>query len=314
MEAFFIGDVRDVIFSRVNKLTQIPLLFNGFGACGLDNSVTVGEGIIFRGNITSTPPNSNAGSDINFRIPNGKAYSPFFIGWNGSHSLVLNFNVIEKITLKQLFQDVFSTLQTSKICQNYQYVFLEIVGLFHPEDIFDRALQKRVDRDEKLTTAPENSKEYFKPRIIYNDLVKRNEINDNLLPLCIVGAGHLCEEYSSNGQNLCENIFYVSPQEMEKPVEKKEKDGKVNLLTHSHALGWRGSNSNIESLLSLIRKDVQAARDFNVIDDSVNKLLEYHPDYLVHLDDWSLLKTATVKVFFADPADFIVRSLSENTD
>ena len=312
VEAIFIGNVQDVIFSRANKLIRIPNLFNGFGACGLDDPTTVGEGIVFRGNTNSTPPNSNSGVEINFRVPDGKVYSPFFIGWNGQHSFVLNFDSEKGITLKELYQDIFSKLQTFELSQKYQYVFLEVIGLFHPVDIFDRALQKPVHEGGKHTTAPENSKEFFKSRIIYKDLIRRDEFTDDLFPLCIIGIGHLCEENLINGRNLCENIFYVSPQEMENSAEDKEKGDNENLLTHSHALGWLTSNSEIESILSSIRNYVQSSDNFESIENAVNELSEYKPDYLVHLDDWSILKAAAVKVFLADSDKFVVELSNEN--
>lgn len=312
-EIFFVGNVQDVIFSRAKNTIRLPRLFNGFGACGTNNPATVGEGIIFRGCTAGTPANPLAGINIDYHIQLDEIYTPFFVGWNGSPSFIINFISETGITLNQLYQDIFSKIQRLESSENFEYVFLEIIGLFNPTDIFDRALQKRVDNGNVLTTLPENAGKFFKSRIIYSDLVSRNVSTAKLFPLFISGAGYFCKD-SVELQPLRETVFYMPPQQMEKTEINASDSDIEKVLTHNHALGWRGGESTAENLLSSICAGVQSADNAQTVEDSVNELLKYEPDYLVHLDDWSILKAATVKVFLADSNHFNIKSTAIGED
>jgi hypothetical protein len=307
-EVFFIGDVRDVIFSRAKNTVRLPHLFNGFGACGMKNPATTGEGIIFRGCVAGTPPAQHAGVSINYRIQPEETYTPFFVGWNGSHSFVVNFISETGITLNELYRNIFLKLGELKPAQNFEYIFLEIIGFLSPKDIFDRALQKRVDKANVLTTLTENAGQFFKTRIIYDDLSRRNISTEKLFLLCITGAGYLSKDSVSKPLPVGETVFYVPPQKMEKPSTNDADTNRENVLTHNHTIGWRGENPVTESLLSSIHAGIQSAHGSETVENSVNKLLKYKPDYLVHLDDWSVLKAAAVKVFLAASDYFNIES------
>jgi hypothetical protein len=208
------------------------------------------------------------------------------------------------ITLNQLYQSIFSYLAESGFPPNFEYVFLELVGLFKPDDISDRALQKPVNQGNVLTTSAEHARTFFKPKIIYNDLVERGASLGELFPLCVVGAGHLRDVSEPSGKSLSERIFYRPPQVNASTSPSTTTDGdSARVLSHNHALGWRGESSFVGRLLSSLQSRSHEGGEAPARDEGLlEELLTRRPDYLVHLDDWSVVTAATVNIYLT-PAD-----------
>lgn len=303
---FFIGDVRDVIHSRAARVRPLPELLYGLGACGTDDPATAGESIVVRGRYASTLPDSDAGIKIEYRTSSRGFHTPFFLGWNGEPSLATDFISDGGITLNQLYLSIFSHLRGLGPSWNFEYVFLELVGLFRPHEISDRALQRPVNQGDVLTTGPEHAERFFKSRIIYNDLDRRGESLEDLFPLCVVGIGH-CRRASAVGdKSLSERIFYRPPQIPESaPAREAHGAGSSEVRSHNHALGWRGESSVAERLLEVIRSEDRPEPEARARAlDLEERLLSRRPDYLIHLDDWSVVTAAAVKIYLTPEQSF----------
>lgn len=296
-EVFLIGDVRDVVYSRAERVVALPNLAHGLGVCGEDDPITVGEGIVVRGRRAKTSPDADAGSKIDYLPSSKDLYSPFLVGWNAKPSFTTQFVSASGISLNQVYQAIFLDLRERKLLQDHRYVFVEMFGSFKPEDIFDRALQRPINRGHVLTTSTEHFEKFFKTKIIYNDLINRGTSLDSLIPLCVVGMAYLGDISVEAVAGLNERIFYAPPVSA-KPPSADALDDHVGpqVLSHSHALGWRSEQSFKN-------------RDSSLLDE----LLEGYPDYLVHLEDWSIVRSATVNIYLAEKNRFNIRGLSTVT-
>lgn len=290
-EVFLIGDVRDVLYSRAERVVALPNLVHGLGVCGEDDPVTTGEGIVVRGRAAKTAPDRDAGIKIDYLTSSKELFSPFLVGWNGEPSFTTQFTHESGISLTQVYQKIFMSLREQNLRQDHRYVFVEMLGSFKPEDIFDRALQHPVNQGNVLTTSTEHFPKFFKTRIIHNDLINRNAAVDSLVPLCVVGMAYLCDGPIAVADGLNERVFYPPPLSAKpaSPDVPSEYTG-LQILSHSHALGWRSEQLPTSRLSSL------------------DKLLQHHPDYLVHLDDWSVMRSASVKIFLATENQFNIET------
>lgn len=286
-EVLLIGDVRDVLYSRAETVVALPNLFHGVGVCGEDDPITTGEGIVVRGRAAKTSPDPDAGVKVDYLTSSKGLYSPFLIGWNAEPSFTTQFSCESGISLTQVYQAIFQDIRERKLRQDHKYVFVEMLASFKPEDIFDRALQCPVDRGHVLTTSTEHFARFFKTRIIYHDLINRSASLDTLVPLCVVGMAYLCDKPVKVVARLNERVFYPPPLSAKPALPDAPSDHAGNrILSHSHALGWRSEQLPENRHCGL------------------DELLEYHPDYLVHLDDWSVMRSATVKIYLAKEIRF----------
>lgn len=307
-ETFFIGDVRDVIHSRAERVRALPSLSHGLGACGTDDPATAGESIVVRGRAAKTLPDADAGIKLQYGAGAEEFYTPFFLGWNGRPSLVARFASDAGVTLNQLYQSVFSRLAEDGRLPDFGYAFLELVGLFRPDDISDRALRRPVNRGDVLTTSAEHAPSFFKSRIIYQDLVGRRSSLDELFPLCVVGAGHFRDGTDAGTDALSERIFYRPPRvdAARAPEETADREP-ARVLSHNHALGWLGQGSFAEQLLSSTQ--ARSGPESAAYDDYLlESLLKRQPDYLVHLDDWSMMRAGAANIYLAPRHRFNVQS------
>lgn len=295
-EVFLIGDVRDVLYSRAERVVALPNLVHGVGVCGDEDPITTGEGIVVRGRAAKTAPDADAGIKVDYLTSSKSLYSPFLVGWNAEPSFNTQFIAESGISLTQVYQAIFQDIRERKFLQDHKYIFVEMLASFKPEDIFDRALQCPVNEDHVLTTSTEHFAKFFKARIIYNDLINRSASLDSLVPLCVVGIAYLCDSPDQVAAGINERVFYAPPMSAKpgSPDVSSDHAG-YEVLSHSHALGWRSEQLPKSSLSRL------------------DELLEHHPDYLVHLDDWSIMRSATVKIYLANETQWDQRSTSYPT-
>lgn len=307
-ELFFIGDVRDVIHSRAARVRPLPELRHGLGACGTQDPATAGESIVVRGCCAATLPNEDAGIKIEYRASSQGFHTPFFLGWNGEPSLVTDFISDTGVTLNQIYQSIFTHLRRLGPPWNFEYVFIELIGLFKPHEISDRALQRPVDRGDVLTTTPEHAGSFFKSRIIYNDLVRRGESLEDLFPLCVVGVGHFRGASAAGNKALSERIFYRPPQiPTAAPAHQARDIESDEVRTHNHALGWRGETSFAGRLLETLLSQSRSEAETEACEPDLEELLSRRPDYLIHLDDWSVVTAAAVKIYLAPEQSFNIQ-------
>lgn len=292
-EVFLIGDVRDVLYSRAEGVMALPNLVHGVGVCGEEDPITTGEGIVVRGRAAKTAPYTDAGIKVDYLTSSKGLYSPFLVGWNAEPSFTTQFLSESGISLTQVYHAIFQDIREREFLQDHKYIFVEMLASFKPEDIFDRALQRPVHQGHVLTTSTEHYASFFKARIIYNDLINRSASLDSLVPLCVVGIAYLCDSSVEVVAGLNERVFYAPPVSAKPawPYASSDHAGS-EILSHSHALGWR-SEQLPKSCLSRL-----------------DELLQHHPDYLVHLDDWSIMRSATVKIYLANETQWDQRSMS----
>jgi hypothetical protein len=289
-EVFLIGDVRDVVYSRAERVVALPKLVHGLGVCGENDPSTLGEGIVVRGRAAKTPPDSDAGLKVDYVASSEGLYSSFLVGWNAEPSFTTQFVSESGISLNQFYQAIFMDLRERELLRDHDYVFAEMFGLFKPEDIFDRALQCPINRGHVLTTSPEHSAKFFKTKVIYSDLVQRNASLDRLIPLCVVGMAYLCENSVQTADGLNERVFYAPPLSANPPSsDALDEHSGPRVLSHNHALGWRRERFHENHTDESLHED---------------ELLDSHPDYLIHLDDWSTVRSATVKIYLAEKDRF----------
>jgi hypothetical protein len=314
-EVFLIGDVRDVLYSRAERVVALPSLLHGLGVCGTDNPMTVGEGIVVRGRAAKTSPDSDAGLKVDYLTSSEGLYSPFLVGWRAKSSFTTQFISESGLSLNQLYQSVFLELQECNPLLPQEYVFLEIFGLFQPEDIFDRALQLPVSQGHVLTTSAEHAVNFFKPRIIYNDLINRSASVERLMPLCVVGMGHLRDGPPQSVAGLNERVFYAPPLTAQfASSADRTKHVSFQVVSHNHALGWQSQQWFNENLLSSVREGSQLGSEaFQGERTFADELLEWHPDYLVHLDDWTIMKAATVRIYLAQANRFKIQTIESRS-
>ena len=80
---FVIGDVRDVIHSRAQKMFPLPRgISHGLGLLSTTDASGAGEGILLRGTHALTPPSSAAGSTLDPVPGDASLTTPFFLGWS----------------------------------------------------------------------------------------------------------------------------------------------------------------------------------------------------------------------------------------
>lgn len=296
-----VGDVRDVIYSRAGRVSVMPHVSHGFGACGSEEPATVGESVVVRGCAAATPPDDSAGLKINYNPSTREFYTPFFCGWNGQPSLSTRFCLDPGITLNELYQSIFSHLSTLRLLPNPDYVFLELMGLFRPNEISDRALKRPVNQGNVLTTAAEHADRFFQTRIIFNDLASHRAMPDELVPLCIVGAGHCGDNSNLKDDSISARIFYLPPYTPTTAYDPGQ------IRTHNHGLGWRSESQYVQRLLAFTQMEGRPGSGSIAGEQELaDQLLKHQPDYLVHLDDWSTVRAGIVKIYIAHNESFNV--------
>jgi hypothetical protein len=299
-KVYVTGDIRQVIYSRADVLFEVPPTTHGLGALSAHGVKDAGEGIAFRGRTVLTPPNSDAGTRLTlFETLEGIA-APFFIGWTGEAAGVGRFHSEEGISLYEIYESLFEQAGGVYAGSATPLVFTEIVGLLRPRDIHDRALMRSVDTGNVLTTSPEYASEYYKTRIILGDLLERGLSTEEPVAVCLVGAGYDPQLAAGPFRDSCSLIFYTPPALAGAPSAQEP----ARIKTHSHALGWRGQPALRELLLSDAPRDASELATPEFDERLASSLPATTPDYIVHLDDWSVFMAGVVRVFIT-PADKI---------
>jgi hypothetical protein len=295
--AYVTGDIRRVIYSRADVLYEVPPVTNGLGALSVRGPQDAGEGIVFRGQTVLTSPNSDAGTRLSLLETRKGIAAPFFIGWTGEASGVGKFHSPEGISLYEIYESLLGQVNSVFAEHANPLVFAEIVGLLRPRDIHDRALMKPVNTGDVLTTSPEYAPEYYKTKIISDDLDKHGLSADELIPLCLVGAGYDPQLAAESFRDSGSLIFYTPPTLAGSP--SPQEPGAIK--THSHALGWRRQPELNALLLSATVKEVAGPTTPESDEWEALPVPATTPDYIVHLDDWSVFTAGVVRVFVTPP-------------
>lgn len=275
-KAYAVGDVRRVIQSRANLLLKVPSVTHGLGAISTLEPKDSGEGIVFRDFTFTTLPDENAGINVNQSNSSNDTLTPFFVGWKGKPAGNLKVSEQKGITLYEIYKSALEQAKDFFYSDNYfPTVFLEIIGCFRPKEIHDRALMFPVDKGNVLTTSDKYANKYYRKNIISEDMKKRKLSLTKPIVLCLSGVGFDLNFASETTDVFKQKIFYTPPSNsnIKSPEKKKQ------FITHSHAFGWR-SQTNVTS-------------DF----DDLNLFSLMPPDYIVHIDDWSLLIQGEINIF-----------------
>lgn len=291
------GDIRRVIYSRADVLYEVPRVTNGLGALSARGPESAGEGIVFRGQTVLTPPDSNAGTRLSLVETGGGISTPFFIGWTGEAAGTGRFHRPEGISLYEIYESLLDQVNSVFAPRAHPLVFTEIIGLLRPRDIHDRALMKPVNAGDVLTTSPEHAPAYFKTKVISGDLNARGLSTDEPIPLCLVGAGYDPRLAADSFRDSGSLIFYTPPALAGAPSPHEP----ARIKTHSHALGWRRRPELNALILSAAENDDSGAAAPGPGATAGLPLPAGPPDYVVHLDDWSVFRAGVVRVFITPP-------------
>ena len=294
LQVLTMGNVQDVIYSRANQVQPLPEnLLYGLGALSTSGPEGAGEGILIRGHAGMTAPTIDAGLRPVYRKSTKLITSPFFLGWRGQPLATVNFLEQSGVTLHDLYRTIFMLPAFA----SQSIILVELIALLPLHHIHDRALQRPAHIGNVDITAPDYANDYFRFHIIQQDMRKRGYEGTFLLPLAIVGIGfrHLVTP-TSIMQQLGQAVFY-NPPDTNRPVDANKAHITANIRTHSHAIGWLECHDLRTHLLGINGRSEQEHL-VSVIDQRIfPALLVQPPDYVVHLDDWSLLVGGLAHIF-----------------
>jgi hypothetical protein len=304
-EVCLLGDVRSVIYSRASHVAAVPSVTHGIGVLTPQAPADAGEGIVFRGHAARTPPTDEAGVEIDYRLTCGGMCSSFFVGWEGEPFLWAKFSSAEGVTLNRLFETLLERVRRDLPPAQHKLILVEVLALFAPYDIHDRALRKPVNEGDVDTADRQHAPQYFKAHVILNDLKRRGAPPEKSIPLCITGIGAGPGSVSdAEFKQLCRLIFYDAPG----AAAGSKREGQAR--THSHAFGWRDEPALVGGLSAALAGGSGTGEVAAVENEILPEALCRAPDYVVHVDDWSMLRAALVKVFVTDLSRIRVQAVS----
>lgn len=287
---FTIGDVRPILISAANEIFNFPPIEFGLGAFTDSLPQNVGEGAVIQKNILLTPPTPEAGVETRHYKDLAKIRTPFCVGWSGEAVASGFLRSNNSIKLRELYRHILEeTLIRSK---RSSLILMAAICEFETGKIFDRALKKPVDKGNVPITSQDHQDQYFRSQIINGDLPKHG-ISPNTFPLSIVGMIYSPSEIESAWlKNFERSVFYTPPgmDGFQFNMETNE------FKTHFHAIGWRDDAILKEQLDYLASQDDN--RQLNEVWD--HSFQRSHPDYIVHLDEWSELTNSRFQIYLPD--------------
>lgn len=297
IDVFGVGDVIDVLNSRVTSLHPLPPVHYGLGAMTAAGEDKVGEGVIFRGRAGITPPTPRAGSDLEFNIPPEHVSTPFCVGWEGEPVATGWFTAEGGVTLLSIYETLLGEARAR--FKDIYIVLVEIIGLLPGGHIHDRALKKPVHQGNVLVTDPQYQHDYFRAGIIREERAALGATASEPLALAVVGLGYHPGGNHPALKQLERTVFYTPPS-----LGRAVQSSNSSIKTHSHALGW-----NDPALFHFLNNSSEWGMPAAVseLDRLVEQAAGLKPDYIVHLDEWSQVTCGWVRLFAAAPEDLAFR-------
>lgn len=295
-EASLLGDVRSVIYSRASRVALVPRVTHGLGVLTSQSPAEAGEGIVFRGRAARTPPTDEAGVEVDYRQQCGGLCSSFFVGWEGEPFLWARFSSAEGLTLNRLFEILLTRARRDLAHSHHGLILVEVLALLAPGDIHDRALRRSVDQGDVHTADHEHAPQYFKSHVILNDVKRRGDAAVQTIPLCIAGVGAAPSSTSGDEFDRISGLIFYDP-----PGAAADSKREGRMLTHSHAFGWRAQPALVGGLSAACGGGEGWEKKVAALEEEILPgALGSAPDYVVHLDDWSVLRAGLVKVFVTE--------------
>lgn len=280
-----VGDVRDVLHSRVQQTRPLPAITHGLGALTHLSPTYTGEGLCIGNHPYLTPAIDTAGeyviSQQEWLTPFA---TPFFVGWSGRPSATGSLHSNEVLKLSDFYQQLSYQCQREHVGTENMLLLLEAVALCPVRAIDDRVLCNPVTHDKVLITGEAVASHYFRFRVIEQNLMHRFSTPPRLLPLVMVGVCVLEREPLSDKQRqLLAKAFYTPP--FVSPSTKV-------FLTHTHALAWQPHPATVNILQRELEQPAAATHA-----QFLSYLLQSRPDYLVHVDETTQLSGATFNLY-----------------